>query len=182
MHFSPHLIQTGLVEGLTTSWIVAHLIRNGRFQAVRITDSTLHTEALNHTHTQCKYELARPYLIWLNVGREGRIFPSADGVKASQKDMHVSSGLQRCSNPTPPPTELSLLRSWSTRDPCLLALSLIETLSLYISLPVTQFYLQCEALVFLFSKTLKPRWRVKYPHLVKPNFFTLFGLLMMLRH
>lgn len=51
-----YLVETGLVEGLTTAGVVAHLVRDGRLQTIRVADTTLHTEALrthaHRTHTR----------------------------------------------------------------------------------------------------------------------------------
>lgn len=47
-----YLIETGLMEGLTTARVVTHLIWDRRFKTIRVTDATLHVEALNtNTHT-----------------------------------------------------------------------------------------------------------------------------------
>lgn len=41
-----YLIQTGLMEGLATAGVIAHLIRDGGFKAIGVADAALHAEAL----------------------------------------------------------------------------------------------------------------------------------------
>ena len=52
-----YLIQTGLVEGLAATRVVAHLIRDGGLQSIGITDATLCAEAL-HTQEHVTHDTA----------------------------------------------------------------------------------------------------------------------------
>lgn len=48
----PYLVQAGLVKRLATAGVITHLVRDGIFQTIRVTDPTLGAEALRkHTCT-----------------------------------------------------------------------------------------------------------------------------------